>query len=126
MCKKNFKKQKGVVIRISNFSSFNHHAGDIYEKTTIETNFLKYKNSDNVYDVYSKFTQKVMEVIEKVAPTKTKRIKRNVGELFDTAISEELIIQDKLFKKCKNLQRHLQVSTVKYAKVHCKKVQVNL
>ena len=54
------------------------------------------------------------------------QIKRNVPELFDTNILEELIILDKLFKKCKNLQRHLQVSTVKYAKVHCKKVQVNL
>ena len=104
-----------MVIRISNFRSFNHHTGDVYEKTTIEINFLKYKNFDNVYDAYSKFIQKVIEVIEKVAPTKTKRIKRNVRELFDTAILEELIIQDKLFKKCKNLQRHLQVSTVKYA-----------
>ena len=35
-----------------------------------EINYSSYKNFDNVYDAYSKFIQKVMEAIDKVAPVK--------------------------------------------------------
>ena len=43
-----------------------------------------------------------MEVIDKVAPVKNKRIKRNSQEWFDGEISEKLIIRDKFFNKYKN------------------------
>ena len=42
-----------------------------------------------------------MEVINKIVPVKNKRIKRNSQKWFDSEISEEFIIQDKLFRKCK-------------------------
>ena len=42
-----------------------------------------------------------MEVIDKVAQVKNKRIKKNSQEWFDSQISENLIIWDKLFKKYK-------------------------
>ena len=54
-------------------------------------------------DAYSNFIQKLMEVIDKVAPVKSKRIKRNSQEWFDSEISEKLIIWDKLLKKYKKL-----------------------
>ena len=54
-------------------------------------------------DAYSNFIQKLMEVIDKVAPVKFKRIKRNSQEWFDSEISEKLIIRDKLFKNYKKL-----------------------
>ena len=52
-------------------------------------------------DAYSNFTQKLMEVISKVAPVEYKTIKRNFQEWFDSEISEKLIIWDKIFKKYK-------------------------
>ena len=48
-----------------------------------------------------------MEVIDKVAPVKNKRIKRNFQKWFDTEISEKLIIRDKLFKKYKRPSFHV-------------------
>ena len=48
-----------------------------------------------------------MEVIDKVAPVKNKRIKRNYQEWFDSEISEKLIIRDKLFKKYKKSRLHV-------------------
>ena len=81
------------------FCSFNNHTIDSYEKI----NFPEYKNFDNVNDAYSNFIQKLMEVIDKVAPVKNKRIKRNSQEWFDSEISEKLIIRDKLFKNYKKL-----------------------
>ena len=40
-----------------------------------------------------------MEIIDKVVPTKNKVIKRNSQEWFDSEISDNLIIRDKLSKK---------------------------
>ena len=58
-------------------------------------------------DAYSNFIQKLMEVIDKVAPVKSKRIKRNSQEWFDSGISEKPIIWDKLFKKYKKTRLHV-------------------
>ena len=48
-------------------------------------------------DAYSNFIQKLTEIIDKVAPLESKRIKRNSQEWFDSEILEKLIIRDKLF-----------------------------
>ena len=69
----------------------------------VETNFPEYKKFDNVNDAYSNFIQKLIEFIDKVAPVKNKRIKRNSQEWFDSEISEKIIIRDKLLKKYKKL-----------------------
>ena len=67
----------------------------------MKINFPEYKNFENVNDAYSNFIQKLIEVTDKLAPVKNKRIKRNSQEWFDGEILEKLIIRDKLFKKYK-------------------------
>ena len=57
-----------------------------------------------------------MEVIDKVAPVKNKRIKRNSQEWFDTEISEKLIIWDNLFKKYKRTRLHIDKEIYKSAR----------
>ena len=42
-----------------------------------------------------------MEVIDKVAPLKERRVKQNSQEWFDGEIADEIKNQDKLFKKFK-------------------------
>ena len=49
-----------------------------------------------------------MEVIDKVAPVKNKRAKRNSQELFDNEILEKLIIRDKLFKKYRKARLYVE------------------
>ena len=56
-----------------------------------------------------------MEVIDKVAPAKSKIIKRNSQEWFDSEISEKLIIRDKLFNKYKKTRLHLDKDIYKRA-----------
>ena len=68
---------KGVCPKQIKLSSFKNYTVDGYEKALTEINFPEYKNFDNVNDAYSNFIQKLMEVINKVAPIKNKRIKRN-------------------------------------------------
>ena len=67
-------------------------------------------------DAYSDFIQKLMEVIDKVAPVKNKRIKRNSQEWFDSEISEKLIIRDKFFKKYKKTRLHVDKENYKRAR----------
>ena len=59
------------------FHSFKNYTIDAYEKALVEINFPEYKNFTNVNDAYSNF---ILEVIDKVAPVKNKRIKRNSQE----------------------------------------------
>ena len=70
-----------------------------FKNYTVEINFPEYEDFDNVND--ASFIQKLMEVIDKVAQVKNKRIKKNSQGWFDSQISENLIIWDKLFKKYK-------------------------
>ena len=98
------------------FRSFKNYTIDGYEKALVEINFPEYKSFDNVNDAYSNFIQKLMEVIDKVAPVKNERIKRNFQEWFDSEISEKLIIRDKFFKKCKKTRFHIDKEIYKRAR----------
>ena len=98
------------------FRSFKNYTIDGSEKTLVEINFPEYKKLDNVSDAYSNFIQQLMEVTDKVAPVKSKRIKRNSQEWFDSEISEKLIIRGKLFKKFKKTRLHLDKEIYKRAR----------
>ena len=98
------------------FRSFKNYTIDGYEKALVEINFLDYKNFDNVNDAYSNFILKLMEVIDKVASVKNKRIKRNSQDWFGRVILGKLIIQDKLFMKYKKTRLLVQKEIYKRAR----------
>ena len=83
------------------FRSFQNYTIDGFEKALVKIIFPEYKNFDNVNNPYWKFILKLNEVIDKVAPVKNKRTKRNSQVWFHSEISGQLIIRDKLFKKYK-------------------------
>ena len=58
------------------FCSFKNYTIDNYEKALVEINYCECKNFENVNDAYLNFIKKLMEVTDKVAPVKNKRIKR--------------------------------------------------
>ena len=75
-CKRKIIRKKRVDQKQIKFCSFKNYTIDGYEKALVEINFPEYKHFDNVNDVYSNFIQKLMEVIDKVAPVKNKIIKK--------------------------------------------------
>ena len=79
---------------------------------------------DNVNDAYSNFIQKLMKVIDKVVPVKSKRIKRNSQEWFDSEISEKLIIRDKLFEKYKKTKLDVDKEIYERARYNVRNVIV--
>ena len=50
---------------------------------------------------YENFIQKLMSVIDKLAPSKTKRVKGNSREWFDGEVIESIALRDKVFQKFK-------------------------
>ena len=78
--------------------------------------FPYYENSVSINETYSNFIQKLTSVIDEIAPCKTKRVKGNSKEWFDSVVSEGINNRDKLFKKFK--KSRLPLDQENYKKAH--------
>ena len=87
--------------------SFNHYTVDLFEQELSKLNFPNYQNYNDSNEAYNDFIQKIMEVIDKVALIKERRIKQNSQEWFDWGFADETKIRDKLFKKFKKSKLHI-------------------
>ena len=85
------------------------------------TDFPNYNNFENINDAYSNFVQKVMGVIDLVAPVKSRRIKQNSQEWFDGEVAEKINVRDKLFKKFKKSKLHIDKEINKIARYEVQK-----
>ena len=54
-----------------------NYAADYYKETLKQVDFPNYKNFGDVNESYSNFFQKLMTVIDKITPYKSKRVKGN-------------------------------------------------
>ena len=59
------------------------------------------------FSAYSNFFQKIMTVIDKIAPFKTKRVKGNAQKWFDGEVLEKLNTTGKRFQKFKKSRLHI-------------------
>ena len=66
-----------MVISKSKLCSSKHYTVDVDKKAVVQINLPNYKTFDNVYDAYSNFVHKVLQVTDKVVPIKTRMIKKN-------------------------------------------------
>ena len=78
----------------------NYTAG-YYKETLKQVDFTNYENFGDVNEAYSNFFQKLMTIINKIAPYKSKRVKGNTQKWFEGEVLEELNLRNKLFKKFK-------------------------
>ena len=85
------------------------------------TDFPNYNNFENINDAYSNFVQKVMGVIDLVAPVKSRRIKQNSQEWFDGEVAEKINVHDKLFKKFKKPKLQIDKEINKIARYEVQK-----
>ena len=84
--------------------------------------FPNYENFININQAYSNFIQKLVSVIDEIAPWKTKRVKGNSKEWFDSAVSEGINNRDKRFRKFKKSRLHLNKENYKKARYQGKKL----
>ena len=95
---------------------------DIYEEALGRVDFQNYHNFENINYTYSNFIQKVMGVIDLVAPIKLRRIKQNSQEWFDGEVAEKISVRDKLFKKFKKSKLHIDKEIYKIARYEVQKL----
>ena len=71
----------------------------IYEEALGKLTFLDYENFDCLNKAYSDLTSKIFDLVNKVAPTKTIRVKNHTNEWLDGEIAEKIATRDKLLRK---------------------------
>ena len=100
-CTRKIKKEKVGAHKQISFRSFKTYLVDEYEKDLGKVKFPNYEKYHNINKAYNDFFQKLIEVVNNIAPLKTARIKNTNNEWFDREIAEKLSIKDKLFLKFK-------------------------
>ena len=104
------------------FRSLINYSHEIYEEGLRKLNFLNYELFDDIDIAYENFIQKVMTVINNLAPSKNKRIKGTSQGWFDAEIMEKISDRDKLFKKFKRSRLHSDKDNYKEAKNEVQKL----
>ena len=89
---------------------------EIYEDALRKLSFPDYKLFDGIDEASEKCIQKVMAVIDILAPSKNKRIMGTSQHWFDAEIMEKISERDKLFKKFKNSRLHVNKDNYKEAR----------
>ena len=104
------------------FRALKNYPAVTYEEALKKVKFPNYENFININEAYSNFIQKLTSVIDEIAPGKTKRVKGNSKERFDSAVSEGTNNRDKLFKKFKKSRLPLDQENYKKARYEVKKL----
>ena len=99
-------KTRGVH-KIIRFCSRKNYAVDAYKNALKKINFPNYEYFEDVNRAYSDFFQKLMTVIDNIAPCKTKRVRGNTQNWFDGEVLEKLRSRGKLFKAFKKTRLHI-------------------
>ena len=66
-----------------NFRSLNNYTADYYKEALKQIDFPNYEYFGDVNEAYSNFFHKLITVIDKIAPYKSKRVKGNTQKWFD-------------------------------------------
>ena len=106
-CTRNISRIKRGSHKHIQFRSFKHYTVDLFEQEISKLNFPSYQNYDEINEAYNDFIQKIMSLINKVAPIKERWVKQNSQEWFDGEIADEIKNRDKLFKKFKKSKLHI-------------------
>ena len=68
--------ETGGIHNYLNFRSFKNYIFDYYNEALKQLDFPNYEIFDDVNEVYSNFFQKIMAFIEKIAPYRSKQVKK--------------------------------------------------
>ena len=114
-CTREIKRAKPNKHHYLKFRSMKNFSTEIYEEALGKLTFPDYENVGSVNNPYSDLTSKIFDVVNKVEPTKTIRVKNNTNKWFDREIAEKIAARDKLFRKFKKSK--LYVDKILYKEV---------
>ena len=99
ICTRKIKRAKPNKNNYFTFRSMKSFSTENYEETLGNLIFPDYENFVCVNKAYSDLTSKIFDVVSKVTPTKTIRVKNNTNEWFE--IAEKIAAREKLLRKSK-------------------------
>ena len=99
ICTRKIQRAKPKKHNYLTFRSMKNFSTEIYEEALGKLTFPDYENFGCGNKAYSDLTSKTFDVVNKVTPTKTTRVKNNTNEWFDGEIAEKIAARDKLFRK---------------------------
>ena len=100
--------------------SLKNYTKDIFLEKLRETEFPNYKNFACINDAYQNFLDKIMTVIDKVAPLMEIRIKGSSKPWFDGEVIERINVRDKLRKKFNKTKLQIDYDNFKNAQKQAK------
>ena len=101
-CKRKISRIKtGGVRKHLNFRSLKNNTTDYDKEALKQVDFSYYETFGDVNEAYFNLSQKLMTVIDKIVPYKSKQVKVNTQKWFDGDVLEKLNLRNKLFKKLK-------------------------
>ena len=106
-CGRKTKKEKLGIHKQISFRSFKKYSIEEYEKALGQVIFPSYEKYSNINKAYNDVFHKLIEVVNKIAPLKTVRVKNTSSEWFDREIAEKQSLRDKLFKKFKSTRLYI-------------------
>ena len=85
-------------------------------------NFPNYNIFSNVNIAYLDLVEKILSVVDKIAPFKDLRIKNNTQDWFDDEVAKTIKLREKRLKQFKSAKLHIDEDLYKEAKYHAMKL----
>ena len=87
--------------------SLKHYTINLFVEGLRKIHFLNYERFSSIDAAYTDFLDKLVGVINEIAPSKKVRIKNNNQDWFDREVADLIDIREKLFLKFKKLKLHI-------------------
>ena len=97
-----FHKHNNVLLR-----SLKHYTVNLFVEGLRKVKILNYERFSNIDAAYTDFLNKLMKVINEIAPSKEIRIKNNNQDWFDREVADLIHVREKLFLKFKKSKLHI-------------------
>ena len=105
-CTRKTKKLKTNTNTFIKIRSLKNYTKEIFLEKLSKIQFPDFSTFIDVDEAYSNFLDKVMKIIDEIAPYKEICIRNNSEEWVDEEIFEGIRVRDKLYKKFKNTRLH--------------------
>ncbi|MGY8822307.1 MAG: reverse transcriptase domain-containing protein, partial [Pseudomonadales bacterium] len=120
-CTRKISKIKYYSHRSIKARSFKKYTSSEYVKALEKMPFPDYEVFTDINSAYSDFCNKILTIIDKIAPIRESRLKGSTQAWFDGEIRDKIALRDRLFKKFKKNNLQINHDIYREARIKTKK-----
>ena len=102
--------------------SLKNYTQEILIEELKKINFPDYNIFSNINIAYKDLVEKILSVVDKIAPYKVLRVKNNTQDWFDSEVAEAINLRERRLKHFKSTTLHIDKELYKEAKYHALKL----